>query len=241
MFGTIRRTIGRRDAGTGRGFTLIELLVVIAIIAILAAILFPVFAKAREKARQTSCLSNLKQLGLAIMQYAQDYDEGLPMAAYYAADFSVEYAWDVSYTYATGASVPGAIVAYVKNMQINRCPSFKLTDVARDYTGYAYNATYLGCVPPASLGDVQDPSGTVMLSDAAMWDGWYTNSTIPTNYMRAPGDPWYFGPTTHFRHNRTANVAYVDGHAKASAKKVNPDSNNPDIGDLGDYTVYDLQ
>jgi prepilin-type N-terminal cleavage/methylation domain-containing protein len=57
------------------GFTLIELLVVIAIIAILAAILFPVFAKAREKARQSSCLSNLKQLGLAVLQYAQDYDE----------------------------------------------------------------------------------------------------------------------------------------------------------------------
>src|SRR5437667_11863575 len=66
------------QARTNRGFTLIELLVVIAIIAILAAILFPVFAQAREAARKTSCLSNTKQLGLAAMQYVQDYDEMYP-------------------------------------------------------------------------------------------------------------------------------------------------------------------
>ncbi|MBC7289450.1 MAG: DUF1559 domain-containing protein, partial [Armatimonadetes bacterium] len=63
-----------------KGFTLIELLVVIAIIAILAAILFPVFARAREKARQASCMSNLKQLALAMLMYAQDYDENLPLS-----------------------------------------------------------------------------------------------------------------------------------------------------------------
>src|SRR5476651_129734 len=88
-----------------RGFTLIELLVVIAIIAVLAAILFPVFAQAREKARQTSCLSNEKQLGLAVMQYVQDYDEMTPTgAAIY------HYTWDDgngnSYSY--DEPVPGA-------------------------------------------------------------------------------------------------------------------------------------
>src|SRR5260370_24316875 len=72
----MRMLLQRRTSG--RGFTLIELLVVIAIIAILAAILFPVFAQARDSARQTTCLNNCKQLGTALQMYAQDYDEGLP-------------------------------------------------------------------------------------------------------------------------------------------------------------------
>src|SRR6202453_3747717 len=72
----------RHNSSSNGAFTLIELLVVIAIIAILAAILFPVFATAREKARQTSCASNMKQIGLAIMQYVQDYDETFPMTCF---------------------------------------------------------------------------------------------------------------------------------------------------------------
>ena len=73
---------------TTRGFTLIELLVVIAIISVLAAILFPVFARARENARRTSCLSNLKQIGLAFLQYTQDYDEAYPLTSYGATPIS---------------------------------------------------------------------------------------------------------------------------------------------------------
>src|SRR5580704_16672584 len=76
-----------------RGFTLIELLVVIAIIAILAGILFPVFAQVRDKARAISCTSNEKQLGLAFLQYAQDYDETLPLANYVNSDGS-NGSWD---------------------------------------------------------------------------------------------------------------------------------------------------
>jgi prepilin-type N-terminal cleavage/methylation domain-containing protein/prepilin-type processing-associated H-X9-DG protein len=99
------------------GFTLIELLVVIAIIAILAAILFPVFAQARDKARSASCLSNLKQIGTGIMMYAQDYDEKMP--------FNYQYHWD-----AAGNQIPNLLDwwqdlcrPYVKNETVYSCPS----------------------------------------------------------------------------------------------------------------------
>lgn len=105
------------------GFTLIELLVVIAIIAILAAILFPVFAQAREKARQTSCLSNAKQMGLAGIMYAQDYDEILPETGWQGpcSDPVTGVATDTQYSGV--ASFPIASAPYIKNWSIFKCPS----------------------------------------------------------------------------------------------------------------------
>src|ERR1035438_8078601 len=113
-----------------RGFTLIELLVVIAIIAILAAILFPVFAKAREKARAASCLSNCKQLGLAMMQYVQDFDEAYPMV-YSNLSATVRYVWG------------DVISPYCKNLQIFACPSAPTVSVW--WSGLNIPGTY--CVP----------------------------------------------------------------------------------------------
>ena len=113
------------------GFTLIELLVVIAIIAILAAILFPAFARARENARRASCQSNMKQLGLSFMQYAQDFDEKLPVTAKntFAAGIPI-----------TGAHWPSYVYPYVKSTQIFKCPSDSTKDaLPNQVVSYGYN------------------------------------------------------------------------------------------------------
>jgi prepilin-type N-terminal cleavage/methylation domain-containing protein/prepilin-type processing-associated H-X9-DG protein len=179
------------------GFTLIELLVVIAIIAILAAILFPVFAKAREKARQSSCLSNLRQIGTSILAYAQDYDEMFPWHCRFISG--------VADGEATGWQAQ--ILPYSKNSQIFMCPSIlRQTGVLCGSYGYNLSrdagSTQTGC-DYANLGDFPYPAVTIVVGDS---DGnkcigtW----TYPTMFhINAPG-----------RHNNGANFVMVDGHAK---------------------------
>src|SRR3712207_199486 len=108
---TMKRTSPALLRRRPRGFTLIELLVVIAIIAILAAILFPVFAQAREKARAISCTSNVKQLATSVLMYAQDYDETYPIG--------VQDDWNESW--------PVKVQPYVKNLGVFRCPNDNTT------------------------------------------------------------------------------------------------------------------
>ncbi|HCU34205.1 MAG TPA: hypothetical protein DGT21_01800 [Armatimonadetes bacterium] len=237
-----------RAAGN-KGFTLIELLVVIAIIAILAAILFPVFARAREKARQTMCLSNVKQLGLAWLMYAQDYDEMACPSYYYSSDWRYEYAWDFVLDWATlvggnPAFSHGLLGAYTKSGQISSCPSFHGNAWGRPYAGYAYNATYIGGdifggTPIAALGAIAAPAETALIAE-----GGYGDPPAATNYLRAPNDPTglYQAGMVDFRHNGTANVAYCDGHAKAVTTKVNAGGYNyPQTGALSmDDSAYDL-
>lgn len=233
------------------GFTLIELLVVIAIIAILAAILFPVFARAREKARQTSCLSNVKQLTLAFLMYAQDYDETMPFAFDYPDDYSFawESAWDFYMDYVAGTHRLGLIGPYTHNQQIAVCPSFEAESWGRPTSGYAYNASYVGGSPddglsPAALGAIAQPSQTVLLCDSAIWDAFSGTGINQNNYLRAPSDPMYtwIGPNVHFRHNGVANVAYCDGHAKAAPQKFNVSANDNSLADLSvDDSAYDLE
>ena len=132
-----------------RGFTLIELLVVIAIISIIAAILFPVFASAREKARQISCTSNLKQIGLAALQYLQDNDESW-MPHRYSPDGSAcanNQFWFGTQVAGVIDVSKGLLQPYMKSKQVGKCPSFSAVTTLGDGNGYGYNAVDIGGDP----------------------------------------------------------------------------------------------
>lgn len=156
-----------------RAFTLIELLIVIAIIAILAAILFPVFASAREKARQVACLSNLKQIGLAYSQYEQDYDETVPCG-------------DNDYGFGTGWA--GMIYPYVKSTQVYLCPN----DVtAGDVCSYAVNSNMVGWTSaktpiPAQISMMAGPASTVLLFEVTGCGIANGTWTIPKDFKQSP-------------------------------------------------------
>jgi prepilin-type N-terminal cleavage/methylation domain-containing protein/prepilin-type processing-associated H-X9-DG protein len=203
-----------------RGFTLIELLVVIAIIAILAAILFPVFAKAREKARQASCLSNLKQLSLAELQYIQDYDE---RTTYHACGDSGH-----NYLVCTFEQ----ILPYMKNSQILLCPSRA-----------AQGSTDTRVLRPANprtpgqglwywdnmdmnnraLGSINTPAQKVMLGDS---DGVGYAAWEPVG----SGNRGWFTSRVQDPHNDGLNVAFYDGHAKWMKKN---DLDDPRYWEVG--------
>ncbi|MFO8079167.1 MAG: DUF1559 domain-containing protein [Armatimonadota bacterium] len=185
------------------GFTLIELLVVIAIIAILAAILFPVFARAREKARSTSCLSNIKQISLGTLMYINDYDETLPMARYPAPVYSNNLYVSVAVHPYIGQ---GDITGWAgKNYGIWECPSKRVTPAwyGGAYADYGYNSR----LNASLLADVRHPAQTAMWAD--------------TRYQHPNGNVYgwfnftaFTGFRVHYRHNEQAMVGFVDGHAK---------------------------
>ena len=205
-----------------RAFTLIELLVVIAIISILAAIIFPTFAQVREKARQTTCLSNSKQLGTAFTMYAQDYDELLPGVTDGNAGIGRTGGW-LYYTAFPAFDIPnsfdpsrGSVFPYVKNAGVYTCPSDG--DARRSRNSYAYN----GCLiqPPfvaglnfgKSLAAIDAPAERALLVEEARDDGG-ANSTA-----RFGTDDGFFnlpvGNAFSTRHQGGSIVTYVDGHAR---------------------------
>jgi len=211
------------------GFTLIELLVVIAIIAILAAILFPVFAQAREKARQTQCMSNLRQSATAVLMYAQDADERFPMAIYAPAQ-------------RTGGgncvmTVFDVIQPYMKNTGIMQCPS----DPRALYMNAGFQALfgYPSCSLPETisymynydviragrtpLGSGSISGGTVALAEIPLvaettmiFDADIALSGSCNLMRRQPNDSSISFPIPiRARHNEFVQANFVDGHAKA--------------------------
>lgn len=206
-----------------KGFTLIELLVVIAIIAILAAILFPVFARARENARRSSCQSNLKQIGLGILQYTQDYDERLP---YVEMDHAAV-PDDNNIAFANFKIWVDPIYPYVKSKQVFRCPSSVNNKTPGDPEGRPnvgsgmmsygvaahteegnYAFSFYDNVPPTHIAQFTDTAETIMLGDR--------NDTTTTpyafGYFINPGGNPNVAPG--YLHLEGGNMAFADGHVK---------------------------
>ncbi|MCE5322242.1 prepilin-type N-terminal cleavage/methylation domain-containing protein [bacterium] len=235
---TIRN--GRRACFGLYGFSLIELLVVIAVIAILAAVLFPVFISAKDKAGQTQCISNLKQIASAWLMYVDD-NSGRACPSYYWASGGWVRAWDfdLKATQTTSIWKYGLLGPYMKSGKIKSCPSFYGGKWDRPYSGYAYNASYIGGDvtvdgnvfvdeytdrphTTAFLGRIKHPSKTAVFAD-----GGFGSPVSAQNYLRAPSDVYFQEGTVHYRHNGAASVAYADGHVAAVRRKYTHYANVP--------------
>jgi prepilin-type N-terminal cleavage/methylation domain-containing protein len=189
-----------------RGFTLIELLVVIAIIAILAAILFPVFAKAREKARQTSCLSNMKQLNLAIAMYMSDCDSCFPIGG-----------WSC-YNCNRTPPCPSwhcAIIPYHRNLPIYQCPSNGWTpDASSPRSHYLYNHAMAWNGRPLPESVVPNPAELIVLAEGHNNNNTFRHEATMGGFQRwKVRDPWSPQKCTP-PHYYGMNAAFHDGHAK---------------------------
>ncbi len=178
---------------TRKGFTLIELLVVIAIIAILAAILFPVFARAREKARQSSCLSNIKQLSLGNVMYAQDYDEKTVIFSQGASGGNPQWHY--------------LIEPYLKNENIYLCPSQRPTA-----QWYGRMISYgIHRSTGVSLAQIGKPAETLALADVRYLDDEDRSCAV---FYVPPSEPLGSFGCLSDRHNDGLNCGFYDGHAK---------------------------
>ena len=235
---------------TRAAFTLIELLVVIAILALLAAILFPVFGRARENARRTNCLNNLKQIGIGLLAYTQDYDE-MMIADWFGPDTGPT---EPKGTGAGRYKWMDAIYPYVKNEAVFNCPShsfgatFKryryfghIDSPGVNYGSYVINHSYRGCAKASSICGGGGPWTPPVSHPIDSVDEFVTQSDIAvpstTVWLLDGNGDFYFGPSIGVispsttptrtlqnaveRHLRTVNSLFVDGHVKAmSADKL---------------------
>jgi len=273
--------IGTRPAASRRAFTLIELLVVIAIIAILAAILFPVFAQARAKARSISCLSNQKQIGTGLMMYTQDYDETYPISHQLVPPRPT---W-------AGFTWRESIGSYIKNGISDTswlpgdnkqtawgglwiCPD--RPDNVKVYNAHGFVVNKLASVGGALVGtsktesELSSPANLVIVCETGTigdwnsagdqmdsqwwaygdWNNGLRDGITPQAAGKSEGDfanntpdKWPAFHTPAYRHNRTSNMIFADGHAKAIpvgrlkwCENLGVKSNHPT--DEADYNTY---
>jgi len=183
------------------GFTLIELLVVIAIIAILAAILFPVFARAREKAKQASCQSNLKQLAIAVIMYAGDHDGQMPGYTYDAVD---GHGWWYK-----------KLPPYIKNTQIMTCTTNNIWHNPINYGPWQPLWSWTNNI---SINDTSHPSSTTFLYEGECACYNHTSGIVRprhSNCTASDNDPMSYAINPDYgAHNGGENLMYIDGHVK---------------------------
>jgi len=234
------------------GFTLIELLVVIAIIAILAAILFPVFARAREAARQTTCRSNLKQFGAAFAMYKSDYDEAFPFGGWFGAGGG-------NPTVDRGSDWEETVLPYIKNLGLYTCPSSSDThdpnvawDWNRTITDYLFNNFLANGRTAFKESAIVAPADCILLIEGH--NDWGRDKCITpfSNGAVLSNNIWCGEYTTHGRcaelitssmwggsgngntrvwgcprHNEGVDVLFTDGHVK-TANAIGPSKNGTD-------------
>jgi prepilin-type N-terminal cleavage/methylation domain-containing protein/prepilin-type processing-associated H-X9-DG protein len=220
-----------------RGFTLIELLIVIAIISILVAILFPVFARARENARRASCMSNLKQIGLGVIMYVQDYDEKYPFSSQLRSTLDSSWTAVPNGDYANSSSIfwPLFIEPYTKSSQLFHCPSSSYSSplycnygvnriVIADYGANATSASMVAIPSPSTIYTIMDsglyklnPNSVKRLDTGVNCD--YIPGTGPGSAANRPDISActitsLYSDYESGRHFGGVNMAFADGHVK---------------------------